>query len=137
MPADTAPLELAAERYERDLNAVLSESGGALDLALLGLGTDGHIASLFSGAAALAAHDKSAVVAVRGAPKSPPDRLSLTLPTLVRAPVIILAALGLEKARIVKEVVENPLVDVPAALLIRRRVTTLMLLDDPAASLLA
>ena len=53
----------------------------ALDLALLGLGEDGHVASLFPHAPALDARGEI-FVAVHDAPKPPPDRVSLTLDVL-------------------------------------------------------
>jgi 6-phosphogluconolactonase len=67
---------------------------GAIDVALLGLGPDGHVASLFPGHAALAA--VGPVVAVRGAPKPPPERVTLAAPVLARARVFVLAT-GREK----------------------------------------
>jgi 6-phosphogluconolactonase len=66
------------------------------DFVLLGLGEDGHTASLFPGHPAADA-EVAPVVAVRAAPKPPPDRVSLTLPVLGRAKRTILLAAGAEK----------------------------------------
>jgi 6-phosphogluconolactonase len=52
----------------------------SFDVLLLGIGPDGHVASLFPGLPAL--YDERPVVAVRGAPKPPPIRLTLTLPAI-------------------------------------------------------
>jgi 6-phosphogluconolactonase len=69
--------------------------GGPLDLALLGIGEDGHIASLFPGHRALISDDR--VVAIEDAPKPPQRRLSLTLPFLIQTKNIWVIALGPRK----------------------------------------
>lgn len=66
------------------------------DIALLGMGPDGHTASLFAGHPALAVRE-APVAAVRGAPKPPPERVTLTLPVLRRARHTLLLATGSEK----------------------------------------
>jgi len=66
-----------------------------LDLVLLGVGEDGHTASLFPGNAALAA--SGSAVAVHGAPKPPPDRVSLTLEVLREARRVLVLATGAGK----------------------------------------
>lgn len=72
------PAELGAEAAAASYAGTLGS--GPLDLALLGMGEDGHTASLFPGNPATASHD--AVVAVYGAPKPPPERVSLGMDTL-------------------------------------------------------
>ena len=76
MPADTPNLGQAALWYDDALATELD--GGALDLAILGVGEDGHICSLFPGHQALLQNDLRAV-AIEDAPKPPARRLSLTL----------------------------------------------------------
>jgi 6-phosphogluconolactonase len=88
----------------------------ALDLALLGLGQDGHTASLFPHAPALDARDEICV-AVHGAPKPPPDRVSLTLDVLRAARSTVILAVGGDKADAVAATVAGPDPAVPASLL--------------------
>lgn len=72
-----------------------------LDVAFLGMGPDGHIASLFPGDKALEA--KTGRVAAAQGPAPYPDRVTLTLPELARARRVGLAAQGLEKQAVLKE----------------------------------
>lgn len=75
--------ELGPDQAARD-HALRWHELGPIDLALLGLGEDGHTASLFPGNPALLVND-GPVVAVRGAPKPPPERVSLSLSALQAA----------------------------------------------------
>lgn len=93
MPTEQ-PLDEAARIYEAELEAVLN--GQPLDLALLGVGEDGHVCSLFPGHHALI-HDDRRVVIVEDAPKPPPRRLSLTLPFVLRSRQIWIVAVGARK----------------------------------------
>lgn len=104
----------------------------AFDVLLLGVGPDGHVASLFPEMPAV--HDERTVVAVRGAPKPPPTRLSLTLPAIRSAREVWLVVAGEDKAGAVEMALggAGP-VQVPAAAA-RGRARTLWLLDRGAAS---
>ncbi len=85
--------EDAAWLYGREIEA---QAGAALDVVVLGLGEDGHTASLFPGhPEADAAH--APVIGVRGAPKPPPERITLTLPVIDRARYTVLLATGAGK----------------------------------------
>jgi len=94
MPADPRNLGEAALHYDNLLAHELHS--GPLDLALLGLGEDGHVCSLFPGHRAMI-EDDLRVVAVEDAPKPPPRRLSLTLPFVVQTRKIWLIAIGPRK----------------------------------------
>src|SRR5262245_23483627 len=96
MPGDAKDLETAARRYA----AILVEENGdppRLDLAILGVGPDGHVASLFPGHPVLDA--ETWVAAVTDSPKPPPHRLTLTLRTFGAAREIWIVALGASKSK--------------------------------------
>lgn len=135
MPVDTFPSERGAELYEGELDRVLGRSGGAIDLALVGMGPDGHVASLFPRHAAFTTQDERRVRAVHAAPKPPPDRLTLTLSALAQSRTVVLAAFGTEKASIVRDVLDGEST-APAAVLLRQCRSAVVMLDPAAASLL-
>lgn len=140
MPASDDPgggdPEAAAERYADELRSAARPEDHApvptFDVLLLGVGPDGHIASLFPEAPAL--YDDRPVVAVRGAPKPPPTRLSLTRSAINAAREVWLIAAGAEKAAAVHLALSGAgPVQVPAAG-VRGRHRTLWLLDREAAA---
>lgn len=94
----------AAEMYAAELAAAAGpgDHGGVptFDVLMLGVGPDGHVASLFPEHPAL--YDERSVVGVRGAPKPPPVRVSMTMPTLNRALDVWFVASGSEKSRAVR-----------------------------------
>ena len=94
MPADAPSLGEAALWYDDALATELN--GGALDVALLGIGEDGHVCSLFPGHKALIQDDLRAV-AIEDAPKPPARRLSLTLRYLLQTRKIWVIAIGPRK----------------------------------------
>jgi 6-phosphogluconolactonase len=103
------------------------------DVLMLGIGPDGHVASLFPGQPALYEEDRT-VVAVRGAPKPPPVRLTLTLPAITAACEVWMVASGAEKAGAVRLALSGAgQVQVPAAGARGDR-QTLFLLDRAAAA---
>ncbi|WP_199033734.1 6-phosphogluconolactonase [Glycomyces salinus] len=93
--------EEAATVYSAELGGVADGEGlPPFDLVLLGIGEDGHVASLFPGNPALEA-DGEPAVAVRDSPKPPPERVSLTMPTLNSATAAWIIASGAGKSEAV------------------------------------
>jgi 6-phosphogluconolactonase len=93
------PGEQAAEEYQALLRALPAGPGGLprLELVWLGVGPDGHCLSLFPGRPELDERERL-VVAVHGAPKPPPDRVSLTLAALAGTERLTVLAAGGAKA---------------------------------------
>ncbi|RNL59936.1 6-phosphogluconolactonase [Nocardioides marmoriginsengisoli] len=84
----------AADAYSASLR---SEGSGEFDLVMLGMGPDGHVASLFPGAATLTDHDHIAAP-VTDSPKPPPERVTLTFDALNRSRAVWFLVTGAEKA---------------------------------------
>jgi 6-phosphogluconolactonase len=129
-------LDAAAEHYAAELSAAArpEDHSGApsFDILLLGIGPDGHIASLFPEAPAL--YDDRLVVPVRGAPKPPPTRISLSLATINSAREVWLVAAGEEKAGAVRLALSGAGPTAVPAAGAKGRVATRWLLDRAAAS---
>lgn len=106
VPVDL-PLDAAAEAYHE-----LLESIRRIPLGLLGLGSDGHTASLFTATDASLRSDRLAI-AVQRTPK--PDRISVTRRLLQRVDRILILADGSEKAGIVQTMIDQPL-SIPAGM---------------------
>jgi 6-phosphogluconolactonase len=128
--------EAAAARYAAELRAATRpEDHGpvpAFDVLMLGIGPEGHVASLFPGMPAL--YDNRPVVAVRGSPKPPPVRISLTLPSIQAAREVWVLASGAEKSGAIALALSGAgPVQLPAAGA-RGRQRTLYLLDATAAA---
>ncbi|WAS93752.1 6-phosphogluconolactonase [Nannocystis punicea] len=98
---DVGP-EAAVERFGREFARGFA---GGLDAALLGLGEDGHVASLFPGHAALGV--AGAAVFVADSPKPPPRRMSLTLPVLRATPLAVMMAAGAGKRAALRRVIRR------------------------------
>jgi len=134
MPADANDLAGAAALYEEEMTRALG-TPARLDLALLGVGPDGHVCSLFPGHALLA-ETRRLVAALEDSPKPPPRRLTLTLPALAAAQLVVVAAFGDAKAAAVREGLRDPGSRLPVALATRAAAQVLWLLDPGAARLL-
>ncbi len=96
MPTDYAEPEDAARAYERTLKNFFTGLWPRLNVVLLGLGSDGHTASLFPGSSALEEKERW-VVAAKG-PADPRQRLTLTLPVLTHSDQIYFLVAGPDKA---------------------------------------
>ncbi len=104
------------------------------DLVLLGVGPDGHVASLFPGFEQLHEHDRDCV-AVFDAPKPPSLRISLTFPALNRTDAVWFLAAGAEKAdAVARALADEGSVEETPARGVRGRQETIWLIDAAAAS---
>jgi 6-phosphogluconolactonase len=137
MPASDAGFATcddAAAWYAGQLAAAASEGRGVprFDVLLLGMGPEGHVASIFPGSPA--AGDERAVVGVHDCPKPPPERVSLTFPTINTAEEVWLIVSGEGKADAVARALggADPM-EVPAAGVHGVRATR-WLLDAAAAA---
>lgn len=124
--------DLEALRYTTKLTDILGPEPTP-DLALLGIGEDGHVASLFPGRASLGVTESRAIVE-RESPKPPSTRLTLSLPLLARSRTLVIAAFGEGKAEPLHAVLHDPACELPAAKLLRAAPGTKFLLDPAAAA---
>jgi 6-phosphogluconolactonase len=126
--------DAAAARYAAELAA--AAGGGApvppFDVLMLGIGPEGHVASIFPGSPA--AQATGSVVAVRNSPKPPPTRISLTFSAIQAAREVWILASGAEKAEAVGEALSGVSQDKLPAAGARGRDRTLFLLDEAAAA---
>lgn len=132
------PAEEAAEEYEMELIEFFELTEGELpvfDLIFLGVGRDGHTASLFPGQRV--PHDETRlVIAVKGGIPNV-GRATMTYPVLNRARCIVFLVAGREKAETVKVLLEGDQSELPAARVKPLQGEVIWLLDQEAASLLA
>jgi 6-phosphogluconolactonase len=126
MPGELGPVDGAAA-YARELTAL---RGTTIDLAVLGIGPEGHVASLFPNHPALKERD-ALCVGVSDSPKPPPQRITLTLPVLRAARRCLVIATGAEKAGAISAMLAQASEDVPASLLARERLSVIV--DDAAS----
>ncbi len=130
MEADADDSSAACERY---LDILRSTTGSplALDVALLGVGEDGHVASIFPDRRLV--DEAEPIIAIEpAAPKAPARRMTMTLPLLARARVTVFAALGPSKRDVMQQVLAGNQ-QLPAVRLIRTARAPLVLMDTAAA----
>jgi 6-phosphogluconolactonase len=130
--ADAADVDAAAAAYAETVGAM---PGGRFDLLMLGVGPDGHIASLFPGFPQLDIGD-AITAGVTGSPKPPPERVTLTYPALARSEAVWFVVSGADKAEAVGRALATrpPGVHEIPAVGVRGEVETIWFLDRDAAS---
>jgi 6-phosphogluconolactonase len=161
MYGELPDLDQAARRATDELKSIAGDPPH-LDLAILGVGADGHIASIFGNydrrrgsrsldnrsaglppSPAASADDRRLgeggqpcheppVIPIYDSPKPPARRLTLTLPVLAGAGLVIVAALGESKADVMRDALHQPDASTPVAELLRRASSSLVLLDCDA-----
>jgi 6-phosphogluconolactonase len=125
---------LAAASYEQDLQRFFGLKPGDLprfDLVLLGLGPEGHIASLFPDSTAL--DETRRLVVANWVEKFKTYRITLTLPVLNHAACVMFLVSGPDKASIVKQIFESPNAHLPAQEVHPKDGELLWLMDQSAA----
>ncbi len=108
MPGERTDYDAAAADYEAEIRQVFGMPPDVLlrfDLILLGMGPDGHTASLFPGTAAL--HEKSRLVVANRGTKPPPQRLTFTYPLINSARQIMFLVAGSDKAEALRDVLSG------------------------------
>lgn len=135
-PVPSAPKpSAAAKAYEGVIRAFFAlRTGGfpRLDLVLLGVGADGHTASLFPGDPGLKETKRLTVAVGRTAPDH--DRVSLTLPVINHARIVVFMVTGADKSSAVRAVVAGPPGALPASRVRPTGGQAYLLLDSGAAS---
>jgi 6-phosphogluconolactonase len=136
VPAEDEDHERAAANYSETLQKFFADEWPRLDLVFLGMGADGHTASLFPGTAALKVNDRIAVA--NYVDKFQSWRITLTADTINRARNIIFLVAGEDKAPALKEVIRGPRnpEQYPSQLIESYHGALLWMVDEAAASLL-
>jgi 6-phosphogluconolactonase len=126
--------EVAAREYERELHTLFPLFAGRCDLVLLGLGEDGHTASLFPGTSILRERQRTARAVFL--PRLASWRVTLTLPVINSARTVMFLVTGKIKATIVGKIFSSttPREDLPATLVRPDPGTLTWMFDAEAAS---
>ena len=119
--------ERAADEYDRELEGV------TLDLVLLGMGSDGHVASLYPHAPGLGEQARRAIAAEA---KLEPlvDRVTMTIPVFESAPLVLFFVAGAERADAVRRAFAEPPSEATPASLVRSKNGDTVVILDPAAA---
>ena len=128
----------AALQYEQTLQDFFHLSPGQFprfDLIFLGLGPDGHTASLFPGTSAL--NEDRRLVVANWVPKFNTYRITFTFPVLNAAACVMFLTSGADKAAILHEVLENSRAGLPSQKVRPVNGKLIWLVDEPAASTLS
>lgn len=107
MPADQPDRDAASQAYAEEMQRTFGTNGiPSFDLIQLGMGPEGHTASLFPHQASL--HEQQRLVIPVSVPKPPPDRLTFTPPVLNAARNVLFLVTGADKADALHAVLEGP-----------------------------
>lgn len=121
-----------AAAYRKLLDAEFGAEPVVFDTVFLGMGEDGHTASLFPGKPTL--NDlESDVIDVTDSPKPPPERVTLGLKPIRAARTLVLVALGAGKADMLRRVLDGD-ESLPITLALKDHPRAVLLLDAPAAA---
>lgn len=134
VPAENPDAAAAARAYEvivRDFFKLQPDKFPRFDLILLGIGPDGHTASLFPGSNGLT--ERNRIFISNPVAKFKTDRLTFTFPVLDNAAHVVFMATGEEKAPVIQDILENPHSTLPAAQVRPAKGSVLFLLDRNAA----
>ena len=125
-------LDAATSAFEATWTELMGS--GSFDIALIGMGPDGHICSLFPGRVDL--EEPSPILAIRNSPKPPPERITVSMPVMRACPEVWLTTAGEGKAEAVGRAFAgaSPL-DIPVAGILAP--TTRVYLDEAAAASIA
>jgi 6-phosphogluconolactonase len=111
-------LEELSDAYEKELIREFAQKDSAsfpiFDLILLGIGPDGHTASLFPGHELLSEADRW-VAYIEDSPKPPPKRITFTYPVINHAARVAFVATGAGKVEILPSILDTPDLGLPAA----------------------
>jgi len=144
MPTDCSSADQAARQYATTLAHFFGQAAGtspppSFDMLLLGLGDDGHVASLFPGKPSLAVNDAWVTSSAPGTLPPPVERVTFTFPLLNSARQVMFLVAGEKKAQAVRKILEeNPAVSEAPAVGVRPDSGVLTwLVDEAAAKLLS
>jgi 6-phosphogluconolactonase len=138
VPTEEPDPGAAARQYEQAIQTYFALSPGQFprfDLILLGLGPDGHTASLFPGTSAL--REESRLVTSNRVEKLSADRITFTYPLINHAACVMFLVSGKEKAGILRQVFEDDKADLPAQKVRPANGKLLWLIDRAAAGALS
>ena len=127
--------EAAAQDYENEILSYFGESGIAFDLILLGMGDDGHTASLFPGSKALEVKDRWVVE--NYFEKFDTWRITLTRKAINAARNIVFLVSGENKAEVLRDVMEGDTIEYPSQMIQPEHGNLIWLIDKAAARLLS
>lgn len=138
IPTEKTSLETSAREYEEDLRRFFKVSKGqypAFDLILLGIGEDGHTASLFPGSEALSERRHLTAAVVLDEMRH--HRITLTLPVINQAEHVIFFVRGENKAFVLKKIIGGDDLSLPASMVQPRSGNLLFVIDREASSQLS